>query len=438
MYKESTSLVMSGSSQARAFRTGMVDNLTSRELVLRIKREVDMNYFDQLHISHFARQYNINPNYLSELFNKILGTNFVKYLTSIRLEKARQYLKYTDFSTSKIAELIGYGDRGYFSRQFTKQCTISPNAYRKEYFSQMKECNEEYVYVAVFRNDPLMIEQDMVGLQYFSNENKVKAKIEAPEEFDIELGVHILENVINRHPAGIMVCASDPIYIPYINQAIDNGIPTITVDCDAPTSNRLATVCSNWSLIGETMAAELAASLKAQGKVAVLNMSASSNMRTAYASFCKTMEEFPGINVLGEYDDSTNAKFAEEITKNLLVTCPELAGIAGFDSKSAIGACEAIRKAGLRGHVKVVSIDMTSAHLALLRDGYVEMLLGQKRSLFTYYGGKLLYDCNHSKLEIAKSIDSSRFYNIPQFVDTGFIKITRENYQEIVGYKQKE
>lgn len=123
-------------------------------------------------------------------------------MTSIRVEKARQYLKYTDFSTSKIAEFVGYGDHGYFSRQFTKQCTISPSAYRKAYFTQMKECNEEYVYAADFRNDPLMVEQDMVGLQHFSKENNVKARIEAPEEFDIELGVHILENVIHRHPAG--------------------------------------------------------------------------------------------------------------------------------------------------------------------------------------------------------------------------------------------
>ena len=405
--------------------------LSGRELVSRIKHQIDTNYFYPLKLSDFAIAYHINPNYLSELFNRQVGSNFVKYLTMTRIEKAKQYLRNTGFSTETIADLIGYNDRGYFSRIFSEYCHSRPSEYRREFRMQTSRFREEYVYVAIFRNDPLMIEQDMYGLQLFAMENNVKAIIEAPAELDIEFGIHIFDDVINRHPAGIMVCAYDPAYIDCINKAIRKGIPTITVDCDVPTSNRIATVSSNWNTIGETLADELASSLHECGKVAVLDMSVSTNMKTAYAAFRKTMDKYPNINVLGEYDDYGNVAVAEQIIKDLLREHPDLAGITGFDSRSAIGACSAIRKAGLRGQVKVTSVDMTSAHLSLLRDGYIDVLLGQKRALFTYYGGKLLYQCNHSQLEISKHMRGKNIYNVPSFIDTGLIKITRDNLDEM-------
>lgn len=406
--------------------------LRGRDIILKIKREIDTGYFNPISLSDFSAQYYMSSNYLSNLFRQEVGSSFSKYLTSIRIDKSKQYLKYTDFTLEKIADLIGYNDRGYFSRMFKEACGISASEYRKDAMTQAENCSEEYVYIAVFKNDPLMFEQDLYGLSYFSKEYHVRAIIAAPEEIDNELGAHILESVIERRPAGIMVCAHDPIYTPFINEAMDKGIPTVTVDCDAPESKRIAIVSSNWNVIGEVMAAELAKMINYKGKVACLGMPVSTDMKMAYPAFCRAMAEFPDIDVLGEYDDKSKSLFAEQITSGLLAAHPDLSGIAGFDSRSAIGACRTLKKSNLRGVVKVASIDMTSEHISLLRDGYIDMLLGQKRSLFTYYGGLLLYHCNHGSLEISKRLHNGLFINVPHFIDTGFIKLTRDNLDKYI------
>ena len=59
------------------------------------------------------------------------GKNFIKYLTEVRLEKARELLETTQFSTSQVAEFVGYNDRSYFTSVFQKKMGVSPAEYRK-------------------------------------------------------------------------------------------------------------------------------------------------------------------------------------------------------------------------------------------------------------------------------------------------------------------
>ena len=408
--------------------------MTGKDIVQQIKREIDSGYFNPLSLSDFADHYFVHPNYLSDLFFREVGSNFTKYLTAVRIEKARQYLKYTEFSIEKITSMVGYTDRGYFSRMFKAITGVGPGEYRKSFIDKLKSCNEEYVYVSVFRDEPLVIEQDMHGLQYFAKSHNVRAILEAPEDYyDVQLSIHILENVIRRQPAGLMVCATEKEFIPYINAAIDKGIPTITVDCDAPESRRIALVSSNWLEIGRELGLALAKAIHESGKIFALGMSKSHNTQVAYRALNDAMKDYPDILLLGVHDDEGSAKVAEQITQKLLALHPDVAGIVALDSRSAIGACAAIQKAQLKGRVKVTSVDMTRQHIELLKNEHIEMLYGQKRSLFTYYGGKLLYDCNHGAPEISKSIDKTQFYNIPSFIDTGCIRITRDNVEMLFG-----
>ncbi len=407
-----------------------VNAQSGKEIVRCIKNDMEINYFSPLNLSDYAELYNVNPNYLSSLFYSETGINFIKHLTNIRVEKAKQYLRYTQFSMEKITEMVGYGDRCYFSRTFKEHSGVSPSQYRKDASVKTRLDQEEYVYVAAFKNDPIIIEQDMCGLSYFSQKYNVHAVLEAPDEYDREMAANLLRNVISRRPSGLMVCAHDDSFIPYINEAVDSGIPTITVDTDAPGSKRIATVSSNWQKIGEEMARTLAELVSYRGKVAVLDISHSYNMQIAYNAFCDVMEGHRDIVIVDRFNDMCSATLAESLTAQTLAAHPDLAGIAGFDSRSAIGACKALKKANLNRVVKVVSIDITSKHIDLLLDKSIDMLLGQKRSLFTYYGGCLLYECNHGNLAISRLVDFDRFTSIPTFIDTGCIRVTRDNVMQ--------
>ena len=54
-----------------------------------------------------------------------------KYLTSIRVKKARELLESTDYGVGEIGNIVGYDNPLYFSRIFKKQTGISPAEYRK-------------------------------------------------------------------------------------------------------------------------------------------------------------------------------------------------------------------------------------------------------------------------------------------------------------------
>ena len=410
----------------------MEKNLSGKDVVVEIKKWIESNYFNQISLGELAEQYFINLNYLCELFLRETGKNFRTYVTDVRLKKAEQYLIFTDFTIDRISDLIGYKERGYFTRVFKNSYGVSPGHFRRKNLEKAAENAEKYVYIAVFRDDPLILDQDIYGLEYFAKQCNVHAMIEAPAEYDSELSVHILENVIKRHPAGIMVCAPDDLFIPYINDAVEKGIPTITVDCDIPGSKRLATVSSNWKEIGRIMATEAVKAINYRGKVALLDMRSMSspNMKDAFNAFSAIATQHKEVQLLGEFDDHGNAAWAKQITNELLDEHPDIAALLGFDSKSAIGICQVLKERNLKGKVKVFSVDMTTNHIALLREGYINLLIGQKRSLFTYYGGRILYDINHSNLEIAKGIAYNKFLNVPDFIDTGLIVIDRDNLEK--------
>lgn len=74
----------------------------------------------------------ISVSYLSLLFKKNTGQTFVKYLTALRMDKARELLKYSGNRIIEIAEKCGYKDVYYFSHSFKKHEGISPKQYRAD------------------------------------------------------------------------------------------------------------------------------------------------------------------------------------------------------------------------------------------------------------------------------------------------------------------
>ena len=74
----------------------------------------------------------ISVSYLSLLFKKEKQSTFVKYLTSVRLEKAKEYLSLTNEKIIDIAGKCGYNEVYYFSHSFKKYTGVSPKKYRED------------------------------------------------------------------------------------------------------------------------------------------------------------------------------------------------------------------------------------------------------------------------------------------------------------------
>lgn len=108
------------------------ENTSSKALIRKVKECVKMHYMElTFSLSTAADQVGVSTGYLSALFKKETGMNFIKYLTDVRMEKAMELLRGTDLRAYEIADRIGFDNTHYFSVAFKKYTGMSPSDFRK-------------------------------------------------------------------------------------------------------------------------------------------------------------------------------------------------------------------------------------------------------------------------------------------------------------------
>lgn len=86
---------------------------------------------DDIGIGQIAGQLNVSANYLSALFHKKTGVMFVKYMTRIRMQKAKELFMNTNLQVRQVAEQVGYYSTRHFTKLFTQTFGTYPSDYRK-------------------------------------------------------------------------------------------------------------------------------------------------------------------------------------------------------------------------------------------------------------------------------------------------------------------
>ena len=97
--------------------------------IQKITSYIDENFAEPLSLTGIAEDFAVNPTYLSVRFRKMIGTNFIKYLTNRRMEEAKLLLA-KGYKVSKTCEAVGYSNYRYFCDVFKKQTGLTPAQYR--------------------------------------------------------------------------------------------------------------------------------------------------------------------------------------------------------------------------------------------------------------------------------------------------------------------
>lgn len=92
---------------------------------------INKNYNQPISISEISDTLDMDRRRFSDIFQEVTGLSPIKYLTEYRLKEAKRLLKFSNYTISEIADMTGYNDCFYFSKNFKKNVGICPRRYRE-------------------------------------------------------------------------------------------------------------------------------------------------------------------------------------------------------------------------------------------------------------------------------------------------------------------
>lgn len=108
-------------------QTSISDNESLMEDVITY---IDQNYMKELSVNDLADLFHISPSYFSILFKRTRKETFLKYLTRVRMIKAKELLLNQKLSIQTVAGMVGYQSARYFTKLFHESYHIYPSDYR--------------------------------------------------------------------------------------------------------------------------------------------------------------------------------------------------------------------------------------------------------------------------------------------------------------------
>jgi len=114
---------------------------TSDVLMLSARDYIERNLASDLCIDMLADYLGISGSYFSLLFKQNFGETFVEYVTRQRMEMAKSLLALSDKSVTQVGTMVGFAERRYFTKVFSKYTGMLPSAYREEQQSQAGKSN---------------------------------------------------------------------------------------------------------------------------------------------------------------------------------------------------------------------------------------------------------------------------------------------------------
>jgi len=98
---------------------------------------IDANYNKPITLTDVARASHLSVSRLAHIFKDQMGITIIDYLTSVRIERAKQLLLATDQNCTEICFEVGYNNQSYFTRTFKGFVGMTPRQFRTK--NQRKE-----------------------------------------------------------------------------------------------------------------------------------------------------------------------------------------------------------------------------------------------------------------------------------------------------------
>lgn len=264
-----------------------------------------------------------------------------------------------------------------------------------------------------------------------------------PYKEDVPAQLKTMDSYIAEGYAGIAVAPSDPdAIIPIIRKALDAGIPVITIDTDAPNSDRLAYLGTDNYMAGRAAGEAMLEALKVMGlakpggKIAIGTGSLTARNSLERIQGFRDVVEPAGYVCLEPVCDYEDAAKALELAAATLAANPDLVGAFGVYAYNGPAWARAVEEAGKVGKIAIVEFDATKENIEPIKAGVIYATVAQRQYFMGYYGAKLLALMNMWGWESALKFFVPR-YPANKIYDTGVDVVKKANlrqyYEEITA-----
>ena len=89
------------------------------------------NYGEELCIDDLARTAMYSKFHFTRIFQRVTGLTPGRFLSAVRLQKAKQLLTSTSLTVTDISHMVGYNSVGTFSSRFAYSVGVPPRTYRR-------------------------------------------------------------------------------------------------------------------------------------------------------------------------------------------------------------------------------------------------------------------------------------------------------------------
>lgn len=109
------------------------ESLASKPIILCFDY-IHTHLHGQITLKELADHVNLNPSYLSSLFNSETGVHLHYYINEKKIDAAKNLLQYSEYTSIDIANYLSFSSHSHFISTFKKHTGSTPRAFRNKNF----------------------------------------------------------------------------------------------------------------------------------------------------------------------------------------------------------------------------------------------------------------------------------------------------------------
>ena len=270
----------------------------------------------------------------------------------------------------------------------------------------------------------------VAGFQKAASQYDVTAKVDGPNNFDPQAELKDLHDAIATHPNGILVSVADAALLqPEIDSAIDQNIPVITIDSDAPHSHRLFFIGTNNLEAGHLGGQRVVDKLGGKGNVVFFSNPGQPNLDERQKGYEDIFELHPGIKVMEMVNVKGDSNTAYDRAKQDLAKtgADKVDAFVCLEASSSDGLADLFKTENVTGRL-LIAMDVTPKTLDGIKAGYINATIAQKPYTMGFYGLRSLDQIFHNPpAKLSPDYSQDTFSPFPVFVDTGTAEVDKNN-----------